>query len=46
MPLARRLALRYRNPGEPLDDLVQVVSVGLLKALQHWDPDRGLALAT
>jgi RNA polymerase sigma-B factor len=46
MPLARRLALRYRNRSEPLDDLVQVASVGLLKALQRWDPDRGLALAT
>jgi RNA polymerase sigma-B factor len=46
MPLARRLALRYRNRGEPLDDLVQVASVGLLKALQHWDPDRGLAVST
>ena len=46
MPLARSLALRYRNRGEALEDLVQVASVGLLKALQHWDPDRGLAVAT
>jgi RNA polymerase sigma-B factor len=46
MPLVRRLALRYRNRGEPLDDLVQVGCVGLLKALQNWDPDRGVALAS
>jgi RNA polymerase sigma-B factor len=46
LPLARGLALRYRNRGEPLDDLVQVASVGLLKALRHWDPERGVALAT
>jgi RNA polymerase sigma-B factor len=46
LPLAHRLARRYRNRSEPLDDLVQVASVGLMKSLQHWDPDRGSALAT
>ena len=46
LPLARRLALRYRNSGEPLDDLIQVASVGLVNALRRWDPDRGSAFAT
>jgi RNA polymerase sigma-B factor len=42
-PLARRLAGRYnRNRYEPLEDLVQVASVGLLAAIDRFDPDRGL----
>jgi RNA polymerase sigma-B factor len=46
LPLAHRLARRYRNRSEPLDDLVQVAAVGLMKSVRHWDPDRGSALAT
>ena len=46
LPLARRLALRYRHRGEPIDDLIQVASVGLVNALQRWDPDRGTTFAT
>ena len=46
LPLARKLALRYRNSGEPVEDLVQVASLGLVKALQRWDPDHGAAFAT
>lgn len=40
MPLARRLASRYRSPHEPIDDLVQVAAVGLLGAIDRFDPDR------
>jgi RNA polymerase sigma-B factor len=41
LPLARTLARKYQRRREPLDDLVQVASLGLLKAIQRFDPDRG-----
>jgi RNA polymerase sigma-B factor len=41
LPLARSLALRYRGASEQLDDLVQVASLGLVKALDGFDPKRG-----
>jgi RNA polymerase sigma-B factor len=40
MPLARRLANRYRTPHEPIDDLIQVAAVGLLGAIDRFDPGR------
>jgi RNA polymerase sigma-B factor len=46
MPLARSVASRYGRNGEPLDDLVQVASVGLIKAIKRFDPDRGLAFSS
>jgi RNA polymerase sigma-B factor len=46
MPLARSIALRYARGGEPLDDLVQVASLGLLKALERFDPERGVAFSS
>jgi RNA polymerase sigma-B factor len=45
MPLVRALARRYVNCGEALDDLVQVGSIGLLHAIERFDPDRGRDLA-
>src|SRR4051812_29914906 len=41
LPLATRLARRYHRGGEPLEDLVQVASLGLLKAIDRFDPARG-----
>jgi RNA polymerase sigma-B factor len=41
-PLAVYLARRYRNRGEPLDDLVQIATVGLIKAVDAFDPQRGV----
>jgi len=43
MPLARQLAARYRGSGETQDDLVQVACLGLLKAVDRFEPDRGHA---
>jgi RNA polymerase sigma-B factor len=45
LPLARQLASRYRHTGESLEDLVQVASLGLLKAIDRYDPDRGEGFA-
>ena len=42
MPLVRSLAARYAGRGEPLDDLVQVGSVGLIKAVDRFDVSRGV----
>src|SRR5438874_7732195 len=44
--LAEYLARRFSNRGEPLDDLIQVASVGLLKAVDRFDPERGLEFST
>jgi RNA polymerase sigma-B factor len=41
-PLAQRLARRYANRGEPYDDLLQVARLGLLKAVERFDPARGV----
>lgn len=46
LPLARHLAHRYSKPGAPLEDLVQVASVGLVKAVDGFDPARGAAFST
>jgi RNA polymerase sigma-B factor len=46
LPLARQLARRYQRGGEPLDDLVQVASLGLLKAIDRFDPDRPTAFSS
>jgi RNA polymerase sigma-B factor len=46
LPLARSLALRYRRSGEPLDDLLQVASLGLIKAIDRFDPDREIPFSS
>jgi RNA polymerase sigma-B factor len=45
-PLARSVARRYQSRGEPLDDLTQVAMVGLLKAIERYDPQRGFAFTS
>ncbi|HEX3802221.1 MAG TPA: SigB/SigF/SigG family RNA polymerase sigma factor [Solirubrobacteraceae bacterium] len=42
LPLARKLARRYRGAREPLDDLEQVASLGLVKAIDRYDSTRGI----
>jgi RNA polymerase sigma-B factor len=46
LPLARQLSRRYARPNEPVDDLFQVASMGLLKAIERFDPERGNAFST
>jgi RNA polymerase sigma-B factor len=41
LPLANRVALRYSGRGEPLDDLEQAARLGLVKAVDRYDPGRG-----
>ena len=45
LPLARHLAQRYSGRGEPTDDLVQTATVGLIKAVDKFDPSRGVDFA-
>ncbi len=44
--LVRYLASRFRNRGEPLDDLVQVGTIGLIKAIDRFDVDRDVEFTT
>jgi len=44
--LAEYLARRFANRGEPLDDLIQVASIGLVKAVDRFDPERPVEFST
>src|SRR5687767_16019692 len=46
LPLAKRMARRYRRSDEPLDDLVQVATLGLIKAIDRFDPARETAFSS
>ncbi len=46
LPLARSVASRYRYTPQPFEDLVQVASLGLVKAVDAFDPGRGVAFAS
>lgn len=46
LPLAHKLARRYARSSEPYDDLAQVASLGLLKAIERFDPDRGTGFSS
>ncbi|MEU5714563.1 SigB/SigF/SigG family RNA polymerase sigma factor [Streptomyces sp. NPDC020403] len=46
LPMAHRLASRFRNRGESMDDLRQVAAMGLVKAVDRYDPFRGKAFET
>jgi len=45
-PLVRALASRYAGRGEAVEDLVQVGAIGLIKAVDRFDPERGVELST
>jgi RNA polymerase sigma-B factor len=46
LPLVQFLARRFRDRGEPLEDLVQVGTIGLIKAVDRFDPQRGVEFST
>ncbi len=46
LPLVHHCARRFRNRGEPLEDLVQVGTIGLLKAIDRFDAERGVEFST
>lgn len=46
LPLVEHLARRFRNRGEPLDDLVQVATIGLIKSVDRFEVDRGVEFST
>ncbi len=46
LPLVEHCARRFRNRGEPFEDLVQVGTIGLLKSIDRFEPERGLEFST
>lgn len=46
LPLAEHLARRFAGRGEPYEDLLQVASIGLIKAIDRYNPERGVEFST
>src|SRR5215208_7106197 len=46
LPLVEHCARRFRNRGEPFEDLVQVGTIGLIKSIDRFEPDRGVEFST
>src|SRR6185312_7414005 len=46
LPLVEHLARRFLNRGEPFDDLLQVGTIGLIKAIDRFDTERGVEVST
>ena len=46
MPLVKSLARRFASRGQPVEDLIQVGSIGLIKAIDRFDLERGVELST
>jgi RNA polymerase sigma-B factor len=46
LPLVEHCARRFRNRGEPFEDLVQVGTIGLIKSIDRFDADRGVEFST
>src|SRR5690554_2989577 len=42
LEMVKYLALKFAQRGEPLEDLIQVGSIGLIKALERFEPDKGI----
>ena len=46
LPLSYHLAQRFRNRGEPIEDLAQVAALAMVKAIDRFDPERGVRFST
>jgi RNA polymerase sigma-B factor len=46
LPLARTIARRYESRRVPIEDLVQVAAIGLMKAIDRYEPERGIAFSS